>query len=316
MSNRRSPYFSPYISFTRKEWSQLRDAATVDLLEKDVEQLKSMNEPLTLEEVTQVYLPLSRLLNLYVTASQHLYAATDQFLGSKSPKVPYIIGIAGSVAVGKSTTARVLKRLLSMWENHPKVELVTTDGFLYPNRILEERGLMQRKGFPESYDIRKLIGFLADVKSGKERIAAPVYSHLYYDVTSEVQWIEQPDILLIEGVNVLQARDRGITGAPRIFVSDFFDFSIYVHAEVHHIARWYIERFETLRQTAFQNPSSFFHRYAHLTREESMTIASEIWNNINQPNLLENILPTRYRASLVLEKGADHFVEKVQLRKI
>ncbi len=316
--------FSPYIRIPRAQWAGLKDDETIHVLDNDIDQLRALNEPLTLEEITQVYLPLSRLLNFYVTAAQELYAVADRFLRARITKVPFIIGIAGSVAVGKSTAARVLQRLLSLWANHPKVDLVTTDGFLYPNKVLEQKKLMNRKGFPESYDTRRLIQFLADIKSGEPRVAAPVYSHLQYDVVpGELQWIAHPDIVILEGINVLQGQyPRGRRAAEALserqasFVSDFFDFSIYVDAEEGDIARWYVERFETLKQTAFRNPESYFHRFASLTREESEAKARQIWQEINKPNLEQNILPTRYRSKLILKKGPDHFVQEVWLRKL
>lgn len=260
---------------------------------------------------------MSRLLNLYVAATQNLHSVTDTFLGNNAAKVPYIIGVAGSVAVGKSTGARILRALLARWPNHPKVDLITTDGFLFPNAVLEERGIMHRKGFPESYDQRRLVRFLDDVKSGVPSVGAPVYSHTVYDIlTGELQMVEQPDIVIVEGLNVLQTSAiRGARPIP-LFVSDFFDFSIYVDAEVKDIESWYVERFLTLRDTIFRNSDSYFHRYAHLTTEEAIDTARDIWRQINQLNLVENILPTRERAHLILRKGEDHSVQEIWLRKL
>jgi type I pantothenate kinase len=309
---------SPYVSFTHEEWGQRRAGTPLTLTEADLEQLRGLNEQVSMDEVVEIYLPLSRLLNLYVAATQDLYRATATFLGNPAAKVPYAIGMAGSVAVGKSTTARILRALLARWPNHPTVDLVTTDGFLYPNQVLEERGLMARKGFPESYDLRRLIRFVSDVKAGVPRVQAPVYSHLTYDIVpDEHQVVDQPDIVIIEGLNVLQTGETA-TGVnqPRLFVSDFFDFTIYVHAEVPDVRRWYIERFLALRNTAFQDPASYFHRYASLSDEDAILRSSTIWREINEPNLLENILPTRERAHLILEKGPDHSVYSVKLRKI
>jgi type I pantothenate kinase len=286
------------------------------LSEADLNELRGINEKVSLEEVAQVYLPLSRLLNLYVAATQYLRRTTDAFLGTLAAHVPYVIGIGGSVAVGKSTTARVIRALLSRWPNHPQVDLVTTDGFLYPNRVLEAKGLMGRKGFPESYDVRKLLQFLADVKSGQPETAAPVYSHQAYDILAgQFHVVRQPDIVIVEGLNVLQTGD-GRKTPPNTFVSDFFDFSIYVDADEEHIKQWYIDRFLTLRETVFKYPSSYFHRYASLSDEEARAIASQIWVDINGQNLRQNILPTRERAHLILEKNADHSVTGVKLRKL
>ena len=273
-----------------------------------------MNDPISVEEVIAIYLPLSRLLALYVAATQGLFKATQRFLGAEDGKVPYIIGIAGSVAVGKSTTARVLKALLSRWPNTPKVELVTTDGFLFPNAVLQREGLMQKKGFPESYDGAALVRFLAEIKAGKQKVSAPVYSHLSYDVVpGKDVLVDRPDILIVEGLNVLLPNKLG-RKIP--FVSDFFDFSVYLHAEDEDLERWYISRFMRLRETAFRDPRSFFHKYADLSDDKAVETARSIWRSINLRNLHENILPTRARASLVLTKGPTHRIEEVALRKL
>jgi type I pantothenate kinase len=306
-----------YLDFTHEEWGHLRADTPLTLSEADLAQLRGLNERVSLDEVVQIYLPLSRLLNLYVAAVQELYRATATFLGSQVPKVPYVIGMAGSVAVGKSTTARILQALLARWPDHPKVDLVTTDGFLYPNRVLEERGLMHRKGFPESYNLRALIKFVSDVKAGLPKVKAPVYSHLSYDILpGHFLVVDQPDIMIVEGLNVLQTGDGALDHKPRVFVSDFFDFTIYVDAKVDDVREWYIERFLTLRDTAFRNPASYFHRYASLSDQQARERASTIWKEINEVNLLENILPTRERADLILEKGRDHSVQRVKLRKL
>ncbi|MEM7341477.1 MAG: type I pantothenate kinase [Actinomycetota bacterium] len=310
-----SPELSRYVTFTADEWTRLRAATPLTLTEPDVERLRGLNVALSLDEVRDVFLPLSRLLNLHVQASQDLYRATDNFLGKLPEKVPFIIGLAGSVAVGKSTTARVLQQTLARWDNHPKVDLVTTDGFLHPNAVLEERGIMDRKGFPESYDRRRLLQFLSDIKSGKPHVRAPVYSHLTYDVLdNDAVEVNQPDILIVEGLNVLQTGQVD-TDHP-VFVSDFFDFTVFVDADVEHIRNWYVERFFTLRETAFRDPKSYFRRYADLDDTEARATATDIWTRINERNLYENILPTRERADLVLRKGADHLVTEVRLSKL
>ncbi len=306
---------SPYMTFSADQWAALRAYTPLSLTEADLTQLRGLNVALSLDEVARFFLPLSRLLNLYVGASQELYRASDTFLGRLPAKTPFVIGIAGSVAVGKSTTSRVLRQILSRWPNHPRVELVTTDGFLYPNQVLEDRGLMDRKGFPESYDRRRLLRFLAEVKSGEAEVKAPVYNHLIYDVVPGAEVVvRQPDILIVEGLTVLQAGPVDLDRS--IFVSDFFDFSIYVDAAVEDIRNWYIERFFTLRETAFKDPRSYFHRYSELSDDETAATATDIWTRINEKNLMENILPTRERADLIVVKGADHAVTEVKLRRL
>lgn len=317
--HKKSQLSSRYIRFDRSEWAKLRASTPLPLSEQDLEMLHGINEHVSMDEVTEVYLPLSRLLHLYVDATQNLFSASSAFLGRTVGKVPYIIGIAGSVAVGKSTTARIIQSLLSKWPSHPKVDLITTDGFLFPNHILEERKLMHRKGFPESYDVRKLIRFLADVKSGKGHVEAPVYSHLSYDIIpDETIVVRHPDIMIVEGLNVLQTVRSGgeMMQLPHLYVSDFFDFSIYVDADEFNIRNWYIERFRALRNTAFRNENSYFHRYASLSDEEATQTASTIWEDINAVNLRQNILPTRMRAQLILEKTIDHSVQYINLRKL
>ncbi len=308
---------NPYRIFSRDEWSHLRADTPLTLTVDDLVRLQSVNDPISVEEVVAIYLPLSRLLSLYVAATQGLFKATQRFLGAEDGKMPYVIGIAGSVAVGKSTTARVLKALLSRWPNTPKVELVTTDGFLLPNAELQRLGLMERKGFPESYDAAAIVRFLAAVKSGARNVPAPVYSHLTYDVLAgETVTVDRPDILIFEGLNVLQPGRLAKDGRAIAFVSDFFDFSIYLDAEEALLREWYVNRFKRLRHTAFQDPRSFFQRYTKLTEEEAVAVALGLWEKINLPNLRENILPTRPRASLVLRKGASHMIEEVALRKL
>ncbi|MFM7252449.1 MAG: type I pantothenate kinase [Ilumatobacteraceae bacterium] len=305
-----------YLHFTRDEWAGLRAATPLTLGESDLTSLRGINERIDLDEVAAVYLPLTRLLNLYVAATQQLHKASAAFLGTLAPKVPFVVGIAGSVAVGKSTFARILQALLGRWPDHPQVDLVTTDGFLLPNRVLEERGIMNRKGFPESYDTRRLLQFLRDVKSGSSDVRAPVYSHVVYDIVDgDHVAVRQPDILILEGLNVLQVGSLG-DAAPTEFVSDYFDFSIYIDADVDDIESWYVERFLTLRDTVFQNPDSFFQHYAHLSHEEAIEVARHIWREINGRNLRENIEPTRERAGLLVRKGRDHRVSSVSLRRL
>ncbi len=308
---------SRYVNVSRAEWKALRANTPLLLSEADLTSLRGINEKVSLREVEEIYIPLSRLLNLHVAAVQHLYAARREFMGSPAPhKVPYVIGIAGSVAVGKSTFSRVLRAVLARWPDHPNVDLITTDGFLFPNRVLEDRGIMNRKGFPESYDQRRLIRFLADVKAGAPVVSAPVYSHLHYDILPDAAIeVRQPDILILEGLNVLQSPEAHRDGS-RLFVSDFFDFSIFLDAEVATIERWYIDRFLRLRETVFRNESSYFHRYASLSDAEAVATAAHIWREINLVNLVENIGPTRERAHLILEKGEQHAVENVRLRRI
>lgn len=308
---------SRYTRFSRAEWKELRDSTPLTLEGKDLASLQGLNESLSLEEVTDVYLPLSRLLNLRVAATQALRGTTDAFLGKETSRSPYVIGVAGSVAVGKSTTARILRALLSRWPDHREVGLITTDGFLLPNKELEDRGLMRRKGFPQSYDLRRLIRFVADVKAGRPEVNAPVYSHLTYDVVPrKFQTVKQPDILIVEGLNVLQTGTGRRRDRLPVFVSDFFDFSVYVDAGESDIERWFLKRFLKLRDTVFQDEASYFHRYAHLSTQEAQTVARGIWHDINGVNLRENIVPTRERAHLVLKKGGDHRVVGVELRKL
>lgn len=310
--------YSPYRFFSAESWAAFRADTPLTLTEDEVERLRSLNDPVNLEEVRRIYLSLSRLLSAHVEASQLLFEQRKEFLNvGDAVKTPFIIGIAGSVAVGKSTTARVLKELLARWPSSPKVDLITTDGFLHPNAILRERGIMERKGFPESYDVGAVLRFLSDIKSGQRNVRAPVYSHLTYDVRpGEHIEIDRPDILIFEGINVLQTRDLPEDGAAVPVVSDFFDFSIYIDADENLIHKWYVDRFMRLRETAFRNPESFFHRYSQLSEDAALAIAEGLWININLKNLRENILATRPRADLILQKGADHLVQEVALRKL
>ena len=317
MEQRIDPELSPYRTYSRAEWAALREDTPMTLTADEVTRLRSLHDQLDMAEVEEIYLPLSRLLSLYVEATQRLHRAQQRFLGSEDAKMPYIIGIAGSVAVGKSTTARVLQALLARWKNVPKVDLLTTDGFLFPNAVLEREELMEKKGFPESYDLPALLRFLSDVKAGRRPVRAPVYSHLVYDVIPN-QWIEidRPDILIVEGLNVLQTGRLPKDGKAIPFVSDFFDFSVYLDAADEVLKTWYVDRFLTLRGTAFRDPKSYFHRYSRLSDADAKATATSIWSRINLVNLHENILPTRQRADLILEKAESHRVERVALRKL
>jgi type I pantothenate kinase len=303
---------SPYVSFDRSDWARLGASVPVPLTEADLAELHGINEEVSLEEVADIYVPLARLLSIHVEAAQGLHRVTETFVGELPAKMPYVIGIAGSVAAGKSTTARILQAVLTRWPSHPRVDLITTDGFLFSNAVLEARGILDRKGFPESYDLRRLVSFMSELKSGSSPLTAPVYSHLRYDILpDQEQVVLSPDIVIIEGLNVLQ------TGAASpVFISDFFDFSIYADAPVEDLRQWYVDRFLRLRETVFQDPASYFHRYADLSEEQARETALRIWTEINERNLRENIEPTRERASLILEKGNGHGVKRVRLRKI
>jgi len=308
-----SDALSPFNEISREDWADLGTSTQLPLTESEIQQIRGLGDFLDIKEVQDVYLPLSRLLNLYVAEHQKLHRVTSDFLGDRAGRVPFIIGVAGSVAVGKSTVSRLLKELLSRWEGTPRVEMITTDGFLYPNAELERRGLMTRKGFPESYDRMALLKFVADIKSGVAEVSAPVYSHLVYDIVEgETNVVRNPDVLIVEGLNVLQSPGTD----QSLALSDFFDFKIYVDAETANIEQWFLERFGKLRETAFTNPESYFHRYSEMPYEKALERAKEIWSTINLPNLVENIVPTRSRATLVLHKGTKHAVERVLLRKL
>ena len=302
------------MQFAREDWRHYRDDTPLHLTEAELASLRGFNESISMTEVEDIYLPLSRLLNLYVTQTQNLHAITNQFLHQHTHKMPYIIGVSGSVAVGKSTTSRILQTVLSRWPHHPKVALVSTDGFIYPNAVLKTKGLMTRKGFPESYNRQALLQFLNDLKSGKAEVSMPVYSHASYDITDEVICIPAPDILIIEGLNILQMPDMAET--QRVYVSDFIDFNIFVTAPTAMIKSWFLERFRSFRLHAMDKPHLYFHQFSQMNEVKALALADNIWESINAPNLLKNILPYQYRAQLILEKGADHGIEQVYLRKL
>ncbi|MBN6709747.1 type I pantothenate kinase [Haemophilus haemoglobinophilus] len=306
-------HLTPFLTFNRQQWSELRKSVPLKLTEQDLKPLLGFNEELSLDEVSTIYLPLARLINYYIEENLRRQTVLKRFLGGHNPKVPYIISIAGSVSVGKSTSARILQSLLANWPQARKVDLITTDGFLYPLEILQKKNLLQKKGFPVSYDTQRLIRFLADIKSGKRNIQAPIYSHLTYDIIpDQFDTVDQPDILILEGLNVLQI---GSNKSNQLFVSDFVDFSIFVDAEEEQLKEWYIKRFLKFRRSAFTDPNSYFKHFANLSEQEAIETASQIWDNINGLNLRQNILPTRERANLILKKGANHKVELVKLRK-
>lgn len=306
-------HLTPFLNFNRQQWSELRKSVPLKLTEQDLKPLLGFNEELSLDEVSTIYLPLARLINYYIEENLRRQTVLKRFLGGHNPKVPYIISIAGSVSVGKSTSARILQSLLANWPQARKVDLITTDGFLYPLEILQKKNLLQKKGFPVSYDTQRLIRFLADIKSGKRNVQAPIYSHLTYDIIpDQFDIVDQPDILILEGLNVLQI---GSNKSNQLFVSDFVDFSIFVDADEEQLKEWYIKRFLKFRRSAFSDPNSYFKHFANLSEQEAIETASQIWDNINGLNLRQNILPTRERANLILKKGANHKVELVKLRK-
>jgi type I pantothenate kinase len=317
MSPKKKLELNPYHRFSKAEWAQYRDGEPMTLSAADIERLRSLTDPISLAEAEEIYLPLSRLISFYVEASQAVHRVSTRFLGTEDREIPFIIGVAGSVASGKSTTSRILRSLLQRWRTSPKVDLITTDGFLFPNAVLDERGLAARKGFPESYDRAALLAFLADIKSGKGDVRAPVYSHLVYDIVpDEFVSIDHPDILIVEGLNILQAGDMSKSGKPLIFASDFIDVSIYIDADEADLRDWFMVRFRALRESAFTDPKSFFRRLAEMPAAEAEAFALQAWDNINLVNLRENILPTRSRADLILKKAGNHTVEEVMLRRV
>jgi type I pantothenate kinase len=317
MTDRRKLELDPYHRFSKAEWAQYRDGEPMTLTAADIERLRALTDPISLAEAEEIYLPLSRLISFYVEAAQAVHRVSTRFLGAEDHEIPFIIGVAGSVASGKSTTSRILRTLLQRWRTSPQVDLITTDGFLYPNAELEKRGLTERKGFPESYDRAALLAFLADIKSGKSNVKAPVYSHLVYDIVpGEFVTVDRPDILIVEGLNILQAGDVAKSGKPLIFASDFIDFSIYIDADEDDLREWFMVRFRALRESAFTDPKSFFRALAEMPKEQAEAFALQAWDKINLVNLRENILPTRGRATLVLKKAANHTVEEVMLRRV
>jgi type I pantothenate kinase len=313
----KKPVFAPYRSFTKAEWSALRADEPMTLSAEDIKRLRSLNDPISLDEAEDVYLPLSRLISFYVEAAQAVHRVSTRFLNTEEEKVPFVIGVAGSVAVGKSTTSRILEALLQRWPTSPRVALVTTDGFLFSNAELEKRGIMDRKGFPESYDRARFVKFLSDIKSGKPKVGVPVYSHLHYDLMpGEETMVEKPDILIVEGLNILQPGELPKSGKPIVFASDFIDFSIYIDADDDDLRAWFMERFQRLRQTAFTDPRSFFFKFSQMSDKEATDFGGWAWDAINLPNLRDNILPTRSRADLILRKGRSHAIDRVELRKL
>jgi type I pantothenate kinase len=317
MKDKRKLELNPYHRFTKAEWAKYRDGEPMTLSAADIERLRALTDPISLREAEEIYLPLSRLISFYVEAAQAVHRVSTRFLGTEDTKVPFIIGVAGSVASGKSTTSRILRALLQRWRTSPKVDLVTTDGFLLQNAVLEERGLSARKGFPESYDRGALLTFLSDIKSGKADVKVPVYSHLIYDVLpGQFTGIDRPDILIVEGLNILQPGELPKSGKPILFASDFIDFSIYIDADEADLRDWFMVRFRALRDSAFTDPKSFFRRLAEMPQAEAEAFGLQAWDQINLPNLRENILPTRGRADLVLKKAGNHAIEEVQLRRV